>query len=148
MDAKRIEPPPAAGPLPAPVSIGAALRRRWPSFVLVVLGAVAGSGLLLPGLGAAFDVPITWRLLAIALIIPSIIGPVVALPFMLVQVRLEAEQARVRALSTLLPVCAWCRQVRVGDGDWQPLEAYVARLGGETTHAMCPACAARHFPER
>ena len=45
------------------------------------------------------------------------------------------------------PVCAWCRQIRDGDGAWQPIEHYVAKhFDGEATHALCPACLEKHFP--
>lgn len=41
----------------------------------------------------------------------------------------------------LLPVCAWCKQVRNDDGYWQQLEACVLeRRDVSFTHGMCPDC--------
>lgn len=40
----------------------------------------------------------------------------------------------------LLPMCAWCRDVRRDDGSWLSLHEFVMRTG-QVTHGMCPACA-------
>lgn len=47
---------------------------------------------------------------------------------------------------TLLPVCAWCRKVRLADGSWAPIEAAAERLAlflgpaRRLSHGICPAC--------
>lgn len=48
-------------------------------------------------------------------------------------------------IERLLPICAWCRQIRANDGTWQPLHDYVARTT-LVSHGLCPTCAAR--PDR
>jgi hypothetical protein len=61
--------------------------------------------------------------------------------------RLAAALERVKVLSGLLPVCAWCKAVRDDDGYWQRVEDYLrAHTGREMTHGMCPACLAEHLP--
>jgi PAS domain S-box-containing protein len=67
-------------------------------------------------------------------------------------VRLVAELrealAKVKTLSGLLPVCAWCKKIRDDAGYWQRIETYLAEHSGATfTHAMCPECRAREFPD-
>lgn len=59
-------------------------------------------------------------------------------------VELQAALAEVRTLSDLLPMCAWCGQVRDDAGYWQKLEAYLHdRTGTAVSHGICPSCAAK-----
>jgi hypothetical protein len=61
---------------------------------------------------------------------------------------LRDAMARVRTLSGLLPLCAWCRRVRSDSGYWEALEGYITRHSDATiTHGMCPDCARKHFPD-
>jgi hypothetical protein len=52
--------------------------------------------------------------------------------------RLSAE---VLLLTGMLPVCSRCRKVRQSQGDWQPLDTYVAQNPGGFQHELCPDCA-------
>ncbi len=48
----------------------------------------------------------------------------------------------------MLPVCAWCKKVRDDKGLWTQVERYLASLPDvQLTHALCPDCQARHFPD-
>ena len=50
--------------------------------------------------------------------------------------------AKVRMLSGMLPICAWCKKIRDDKGYWQQVETYVRDHSGATfTHSMCPTCA-------
>jgi K+-sensing histidine kinase KdpD len=63
---------------------------------------------------------------------------------------LRAANARIRTLSDMLPLCPYCKRVRVGDSDdgWKSVEKYLAETPElQVTHALCPDCSARHFPE-
>jgi K+-sensing histidine kinase KdpD len=63
---------------------------------------------------------------------------------------LRAANARIRTLSDMLPICPDCRRVRVGDADaeWKSVETYLAETPElQLSHALCPDCSARHFPE-
>ncbi|MFO1500891.1 MAG: hypothetical protein U1G07_21300 [Verrucomicrobiota bacterium] len=42
----------------------------------------------------------------------------------------------------LVPVCAWCKQVRNRDGEWEEIGSYLeAHPGARFTHSVCPRCA-------
>lgn len=54
---------------------------------------------------------------------------------------LEAALAEVKALSGLIPICAWCKQVRDDQGFWQQVESYVAdHSQAKFSHGVCPSC--------
>lgn len=56
----------------------------------------------------------------------------------------RATLAQVRTLSGLVPICAWCKNVRDDEGFWSAVEAYVAkRTDASFTHGLCPECAQR-----
>jgi hypothetical protein len=50
----------------------------------------------------------------------------------------------VRQLSSMLPLCAWCKNVRNDDGYWQRIEAYLTTHHVNVTHGICEDCAAKH----
>lgn len=63
---------------------------------------------------------------------------------------LQAANARIRTLSDMLPICPDCRRVRVGDvsPEWKSVESYLSETAElQLSHALCPDCSARHFPE-
>jgi len=53
----------------------------------------------------------------------------------------EAALERVQALESILPLCAWCRQVRTEEGEWTDLEDFLSASGTRVTHGICEACA-------
>jgi hypothetical protein len=59
-------------------------------------------------------------------------------------VELKDALAQVRKLSTLLPICAWCKRVRDDQGYWTEVQSF---LDTHTTHSACPECAARLLAE-
>jgi hypothetical protein len=60
----------------------------------------------------------------------------------------KALRARVRTLEGLLPTCAYCKDIRDEEGEWQQMEEYVAsRSAAQFTHGICPKCVAIHFSE-
>lgn len=55
--------------------------------------------------------------------------------------RVAEEIARVRVLSGLLPICAWCKKVRDDAGYWNQIESYIREHSeAEFTHGICPDC--------
>jgi PAS domain-containing protein len=59
---------------------------------------------------------------------------------------LREAHDHVRALSELLPVCAWCKRMRDDGGYWQAVEQFLAqRTGAKVTHGICPDCREQHF---
>jgi ligand-binding sensor domain-containing protein len=59
------------------------------------------------------------------------------------QARFDEAMAEVKALSGLLPICAWCRRVRNDEGYWSQIETFVKdRSEAEFAESTCPGCAA------
>ncbi len=62
--------------------------------------------------------------------------------------RLEESLSKVKTLSGLLPICAWCKKLRDDEGYWKSVEEYISsRTGAEFTHGMCPECQNKYFSE-
>jgi len=60
---------------------------------------------------------------------------------------LKQTLAEVRTLSGLLPICAWCKQLRNDKGYWESVEQYIeAHSEAEFTHSICPDCMKKNFP--
>jgi phosphoserine phosphatase RsbU/P len=54
---------------------------------------------------------------------------------------LEQALANVKQLRGLLPMCAYCKKIRVDDKYWQQLEGYLAdHSEAEFSHGICPEC--------
>jgi sigma-B regulation protein RsbU (phosphoserine phosphatase) len=54
---------------------------------------------------------------------------------------LEEALAHVHQLEGLIPICAWCRQVRNDGNFWEQVDSYLEKRSGlQFTHAICPAC--------
>lgn len=52
---------------------------------------------------------------------------------------------QVRTMQALLPMCAWCKNVRDDKGQWHSVEQFLAKQSGtRTSHGICPACTAKH----
>ncbi|MEQ1758746.1 MAG: response regulator transcription factor [Vicinamibacterales bacterium] len=56
-------------------------------------------------------------------------------------VELEEALQKVKQLKGLLPMCSYCKKVRVDEEYWQQVEGYIAEHTDATfTHGICPAC--------
>lgn len=55
------------------------------------------------------------------------------------QLELRRALSDLRLLQEFVPMCAWCRSIRLADSTWRPLHEYVAEVV-KVTHGMCPAC--------
>jgi PAS domain-containing protein len=54
---------------------------------------------------------------------------------------LQGALAEVKTLSGMIPICAWCKNVRNDTGYWSTVEQYVRSHTGATfSHGMCPDC--------
>jgi len=59
---------------------------------------------------------------------------------------LQEALAAIKTLSGLLPICAWCKNVRDDSGYWMRVEQYVEAHSQATfSHSVCPDCANRYF---
>jgi DNA-binding response OmpR family regulator len=57
---------------------------------------------------------------------------------------LESALSNVKQLRGLLPMCAYCKKIRVDNSYWQQLEAYLTtHSDAQVSHGICPEC----FPQ-
>jgi len=55
---------------------------------------------------------------------------------------LQDSLARVKTLTGLLPICAWCKKIRDDEGYWTQVDKYITdHSEAHFTHGICPACA-------
>jgi PAS domain S-box-containing protein len=54
---------------------------------------------------------------------------------------LQTALAEVKTLSGMIPICAWCKNIRADEGYWQTVEQYVrAHTTADFSHSICPDC--------
>ena len=62
--------------------------------------------------------------------------------------RVQEGLAKIKTLSGLLPICAWCKKVRDDKGYWSQIETYVRdHTQADFTHGICPECLKHVAPE-
>lgn len=55
--------------------------------------------------------------------------------------KLEEALSNVRQLQGLLPMCAYCKKIRVDQNYWQQVEKYIsAHSEAKISHSICPSC--------
>jgi DNA-binding response OmpR family regulator len=60
---------------------------------------------------------------------------------------LQEALTKVKLLSGMLPICAWCKKVRDDQNYWQEVECYIAsHCEARFTHGICPDCIAKAKP--
>ncbi|MGP8081221.1 MAG: response regulator [Dehalococcoidales bacterium] len=61
---------------------------------------------------------------------------------------LQEAMSKIKTLSGLIPICAWCKKIRDDKGYWQTVEQYIGEHSqAEFTHGMCPECQKKYMPE-
>jgi len=54
---------------------------------------------------------------------------------------------RIKLLEGFLPVCSWCRKIRIND-QWEDMEEYISHHSeADFTHTVCPACEKKYFDQ-
>ncbi len=62
--------------------------------------------------------------------------------------QLQEALAEVKTLKGLIPICAWCKNIRDDEGYWERLEAYISKhTDAVFTHGICPGCYEKHKEE-
>ncbi len=52
----------------------------------------------------------------------------------------------VKALRGLLPICSFCKKIRIKNSTWIPIEQYIVEHSEtELTHGFCPDCMRDHY---
>ncbi len=63
-------------------------------------------------------------------------------------VELQNAMAKVKILNGMLPICAWCKNIRDDKGYWSQIETYIRdHSEADFSHSICPDCAKKHHPE-
>ncbi len=61
---------------------------------------------------------------------------------------LQDALSKIRTLSGLLPICAWCKKIRDDKGYWKKVEVYIQDHSDVSfTHGICPECLKKISPE-
>lgn len=59
-----------------------------------------------------------------------------------------AQEAEIRSLKGLLPICMYCKKIKDDEGYWNQLEVYISdRSEADFSHSLCPTCAAEKIRE-
>ncbi|MBI5595649.1 MAG: hypothetical protein HY928_06105 [Elusimicrobia bacterium] len=68
--------------------------------------------------------------------------------------RLRRSMDRVAALESFLPICSYCKKIRLSNPDgtrqdsWRPIESYFSKHAvTKLSHGICPECVTLHHPE-
>jgi hypothetical protein len=63
--------------------------------------------------------------------------------------QLQDALARVKTLSGLVPICAWCKKIRDDGGFWKEVEVFVQSHSDATfSHGVCPDCRAKWLADQ
>ena len=55
--------------------------------------------------------------------------------------RILSLRTQMTLLEGLLPICAYCKQIRDDKNNWQPIEGYISKRSDATfSHGYCPDC--------
>jgi hypothetical protein len=85
-----------------------------------------------------------WNM-AVRLVFFLLIG--VSVPYL--RRELHASHNALQKLTSLLPLCAWCKNIRDSNGKWSRLEEYLQdEKGIEITHGICPDCIEKYYSRR
>jgi hypothetical protein len=57
---------------------------------------------------------------------------------------LQKAMTEVKTLRGLLPICAWCKKIRMESGEWTDLESYITEHSeAHFSHGVCSDCVPR-----
>ncbi|MEN8136576.1 MAG: hypothetical protein ABFS18_13730 [Thermodesulfobacteriota bacterium] len=62
--------------------------------------------------------------------------------------KLERALDEIKKLRGILPICAFCKNIRNDEGYYEQIEEYLHNHSGvDFSHTICPKCAKKHYPE-
>jgi hypothetical protein len=123
-------------------------------FVLPVMaaswycGIVAGQlfAVGLPALRLLLMLPteMPWPLEASVLNALIFIGTLSLISALTYQVNKQRKQIKI--LHGFLPICSFCKKIRVANGTWEQLEKYITNNSEAVfSHGVCPECAKKYY---
>jgi PAS domain S-box-containing protein len=60
---------------------------------------------------------------------------------------LQAALAEVKAQKGILPLCSYCKNIRVDDERWEQVDVYIqAHSEADVSHGICPECMKERYP--
>lgn len=63
-------------------------------------------------------------------------------------IELRDAIAKIKTLTGLIPICAWCKKIRDDKGYWKKVETYIREHSDASfTHGICPDCLKKESPE-
>ena len=127
-----------------PVALAAWYSGKWPALTLALAVPLLRLGFLAAPSGP-IENPTS---LALATLLRGTVIVLMALWFARLA-DLERDLARrVKVLEGLLPICAYCKNIRNDAGEWERLEAFISkRSEAEFSHGVCPSCSAVHYAD-
>lgn len=64
-----------------------------------------------------------------------------------VSAQLANALEQIEVMANLIPICAYCKDIRDDQGDWSTIEEFMAKhTEVEFTHSVCDRCMQEHFP--
>jgi len=127
-----------------PVSLAAWYSGKWPALVL----AIAVPLLRLTFLAGPVGAIELSRSFVFTTLFRGAVIVVMALWFARLAELERDLEGRVKVLEGLLPICAFCKNIRNEAGEWERLEAFISkRSGAEFSHGVCPSCGEMHYPD-
>lgn len=61
---------------------------------------------------------------------------------------LSEASEEIKTLKGIIPICSWCKKIRDDKGYWNQIELYIRdHSEAEFSHAICPECAKKLYPE-
>ncbi|MBC8553491.1 MAG: PAS domain S-box protein [Candidatus Brocadiales bacterium] len=63
-------------------------------------------------------------------------------------VKLQSANKKIKKLQGLIPICAWCKNIRDDKGYWYRVEEYIHKhTKADFTHGVCPECNSKYLVE-
>lgn len=62
-------------------------------------------------------------------------------------IELKKAHDEIKMLRGFLPLCSFCKKIRIDDKYWVPVDVYIHRNSeASITHTICPQCREEHYP--
>jgi hypothetical protein len=69
-------------------------------------------------------------------------------PKLLQILKRSSQDAKMKIISRLLPICANCKRIRDSEGKWHQIEVFLTKASDlEFTHGICEKCLCKLYPE-
>ena len=61
---------------------------------------------------------------------------------------LQGALDEIKNLHNCLPLCSYCKKIRLEDGSWEQVDVFIHRqYDAEVSHGICPDCMTKHHPD-